>query len=106
MGSMTLSSGSRELVEKFRQKFVREARMIASMKNPHIVRVHDVFEENGTAYYVMEYLPGGSSWGYSCVGRGGSWWSYNAGSCRSSLRSYYTPGRSSSRLGFRLALSE
>ena len=54
------SVGSHELVEKFRQKFVREARMIASMKNPHIVRVHDVFEENGTAYYVMEYLSGGS----------------------------------------------
>ena len=54
------SVGSRELVEKFRQKFLREARMIASMKNPHIVRIYDVFEENGTAYYVMEYLSGGS----------------------------------------------
>ena len=50
----------RELVEKFRGKFIREAQMIARMDHPHIVRVTDVFEENETAYYVMEHLPGGS----------------------------------------------
>ena len=54
------SSGSRELVERFRQKFLREARMIASLNHPNIVKIHDVFEENGTAYYVMEHLSGGS----------------------------------------------
>ena len=53
------SSGSKELVEKFRQKFVREARMIAGLDQEHIIKIHDVFEENGTAYYVMEYLDGG-----------------------------------------------
>ncbi len=50
----------RELVEKFRGKFIREAQMIADMSHQHIVRIYDVFEENGTAYYVMEYHPGGS----------------------------------------------
>lgn len=54
------SVGSKEMVSKFRTKFLSEARLIASMSNPHIVRVYDVFEENGTAYYVMEYLGGGS----------------------------------------------
>lgn len=54
------SDGSRELVEKFRHIFVREARMIAGLNYEHIVKIHDVFEENGTAYYVMEYLPKGS----------------------------------------------
>ena len=54
------TQSNRSLVEKFRGKFIREARMIASMENNHIVRVYDVFEENGTAYYVMENLPGGS----------------------------------------------
>ncbi len=54
------SVGSKELVEKFRQKFVREAKMIAALDHEHIVKIHDVFEENGTAYYVMEYLGGGS----------------------------------------------
>ena len=54
------SVGCRELVDRFRAKFVKEARMIAAMEDSHIIRIHDVFEENGTAYYVMEYLPGGS----------------------------------------------
>lgn len=54
------SSGSIELVAKFQGKFVREAQMIAGFNHPHIVRIHDVFEENGTAYYVMEFLEGGS----------------------------------------------
>ena len=59
--SVTVGTGSqRALVEKFRSKFVREARMIFKMNHPNIVRVTDVFEENGTAYYVMENLPGGS----------------------------------------------
>ena len=54
------SVGSQSLVEKFRAKFIKEAQTIADMDNPHIVRIHDVFEENGTAYYVMEYLSCGS----------------------------------------------
>ena len=54
------SSGSRELVERFKTKFIKEAQTIAEMDNEHIIRIHDVFEENGTAYYVMEYLESGS----------------------------------------------
>ena len=58
---ITVGTGSqRNLVEKFRGKFIREAQMIAGMEHPNIIRVTDVFEENGTAYYVMDYLPGGS----------------------------------------------
>ena len=58
--TLSTSSSSRELVERFRTKFVREARMIAGLDHDHIVKIYDVFEENGTAYYVMEYLGGGS----------------------------------------------
>ena len=54
------SVGSKELVERFRQKFIKEAQNISRLKHPNIVKVLDVFEENGTAYYVMEYSPGGS----------------------------------------------
>ena len=54
------SQGSQELVARFRQKFVKEARMIAGLNHPHIIRIIDVFEENETAYYVMEYTGNGS----------------------------------------------
>ena len=54
------TSGSREIVERFRAKFIKEAQHIAQLNHPHIVRIYDVFEANGTAYYVMEYHKGGS----------------------------------------------
>ena len=54
------SSGSREMVDRFREKFIKEARAIARLSHKHIVRIIDVFEENNTAYYVMEYVGGGS----------------------------------------------
>ena len=54
------SKGSSELVERFREKFLKEARRIASLEHKNIVPVIDVFEENGTAYYVMKYMGGGS----------------------------------------------
>lgn len=54
------TKSNKDLVERFRQKFVKEARLIASLNNQHIVKIHDIFEENGTAYYVMEYYGGGS----------------------------------------------
>lgn len=54
------SKGSRETVNRFREKFLKEARSIASFNHPNIVRIIDVFEENGTAYYVMEFAENGS----------------------------------------------
>ena len=54
------SQGSRALVELYRKKFVKEAKNLAQMNPPHIVKVVDVFEENDTVYYVMQYLSGGS----------------------------------------------
>ena len=53
-------TGSALQVEQYRKKFLKEARMIASFRHPHIVNVIDVFEENGTAYYVMPYMEYGS----------------------------------------------
>lgn len=54
------TEGSREMIDRFREKFLKEARNIAKLIHPNIVKVIDVFEENGTAYYVMEYATGGS----------------------------------------------
>lgn len=43
-----------------KEKFKKEARRIRQLQNEHIVTVHDLFEENGTAYYVMDYIDGES----------------------------------------------
>ena len=44
--------------EEQREKFKKEAQRIRKLDNPHIVKVHDLFEENGTAYYVMDFVEG------------------------------------------------
>ena len=54
------SLGSVEMVDRYRSKFLLEARRLFKFNHRNIVRVFSVFEENGTAYYVMEYLSGGS----------------------------------------------
>lgn len=54
------SMGSVDTVARFHAKFVKEAQTIAALNNPHIIHIHDIFEENGTAYYVMDFLSGGS----------------------------------------------
>ena len=43
-----------------KEKLKKEARRLRQLKNPHIVRVHDLFEERGTVYYVMDYIEGES----------------------------------------------
>ena len=54
------STGSRQLVDKFRAKFLKEANTIANLSHPNIIKIYDIFEENDTAYYAMEYISGGS----------------------------------------------
>ena len=50
---------AKKIVELYLRKFIKEAHIIASFNNPGIIRIMDIFAENGTAYYVMEYLEGG-----------------------------------------------
>lgn len=40
------------------QLFVREARSLAKIVHPNIVAVHQVFEDNGTAYMAIDYING------------------------------------------------
>lgn len=48
------------LVDKLRRKFIDEAKSLWRLQHHGIVKVIDVFEENGTAYYVMDYINGHS----------------------------------------------
>ena len=54
------TAGSRETVNLCRKKFLKEAKHIAKLDHPNIIRIIDVFDENSTSYYVMEYIEGGS----------------------------------------------
>ena len=40
------------------KRFLEEARTLAQLDHPNIVRVRDYFEENGTGYLVMDYYDG------------------------------------------------
>ena len=42
------------------EKFKKEALRLRRLQNENIVRVHDLFEANGTAYYVMDLVDGES----------------------------------------------
>ncbi len=44
----------------FQERFAQEARAIAQLDHPSIVKVHDFGLEAGLAYMVMEYVSGGS----------------------------------------------
>ena len=57
-GVSAVTSAAAEIMGRYREKFVKEARTIARLDHPGIVRIHDVFEENGTAYYVMDFIEG------------------------------------------------
>jgi len=48
------------LVDKLRRKFIDEAKALCRLQHQGIVHVSDVFEENGTAYFVMDYIEGQS----------------------------------------------
>ena len=43
-----------------KEKFKKEASRLAKLYHPNLVKVHEFFEENGTAYYVMDYIEGES----------------------------------------------
>lgn len=46
------------LVKYYQNKFHREAINLSKMHHPNIVKVLEVFDENNTTYYVMEFIDG------------------------------------------------
>ena len=55
-----LSAGQVATMSRFKEKFLKEAQTIAALDHANIIHILDVFEENNTAYYVMEYIDGES----------------------------------------------
>ena len=47
-----------DTVARLKDRFLKEAKNIAKLDHPGIVKIHDIFEENNTAYYVMDYIEG------------------------------------------------
>ena len=52
------SEKGKELFEKFKEKLKKEAAILLKLEHPNIVNVSEVFEENNTAYMIMEYVDG------------------------------------------------
>lgn len=49
---------SPDAFEKFRKRFHDEAITLCRLDNPHVVHVHDIFDENGTTYILMDFVVG------------------------------------------------
>lgn len=56
-GNQIVASNNTDFVQA-KNKFIEEARTLAQFNHSGIVKVLTVFEENGTAYMVMEFLKG------------------------------------------------
>lgn len=52
------TQSNHDIVERFMNKFLKEARTISQLDHSNIVKIHDIFKENNTAYYVMDYIEG------------------------------------------------
>lgn len=69
--TVSVLSKGREYYEKGKERFLLEAQTLARFHDkPGIVSVKDFFEENGTAYIVMEYIDG-EDFGHFLVRNGG-----------------------------------
>lgn len=54
------NSANQQSFNQQKAKFKKEALRLANLNHPNLVKVHEFFEENGTAYYVMDYIEGES----------------------------------------------
>lgn len=54
--AVTSAAGAQ--IDSMKAKFIKEASTLMQLDHEGIVKVYDLFEENGTAYYVMDYLQG------------------------------------------------
>lgn len=52
------SATGKQLFDKFKEKLIKEARILSEVHHPYIVNVLEVFEEHNTTYIAMEYIDG------------------------------------------------
>lgn len=55
---VSCSASNKPIMQKLKAKFTKEAKNIASLHHPNIITIFDIFDEYGTAYYVMDYVEG------------------------------------------------
>jgi WD40 repeat protein len=57
-GTLTVPPDKQDIFQSWLQRFMREGRILARLNHPSLVKVRDLFKERGTAYLVMELVPG------------------------------------------------
>ncbi len=60
INSTVISSRDDGYFGYYKERFVKEASNLGKLRHPNIIKVIEQFEENSTAYYVMEYIEGGN----------------------------------------------
>ena len=56
--TVILQGMSDDMYDKYKKRFLDEAKTVFSLDHPNIVKVVDVFEDNNTAYMVMPFIEG------------------------------------------------
>lgn len=56
--SVSINKTNTPTFNTHRRKFLEEANRLKALSHPNIVKVSDVIEANGTAYFVMNYIEG------------------------------------------------
>ncbi len=59
-GGFTIPRNQGDVYQRGKQRFLKEGKILARLRHPHVVGVTDLFEENDTAYLVMELVSGRS----------------------------------------------
>lgn len=52
----TVEGSTGSIFTNYKKRFRKEAENLSKLLHPNIVKVFDIFDENNTTYYVMEYL--------------------------------------------------
>ncbi|MDR3062233.1 MAG: serine/threonine protein kinase [Dysgonamonadaceae bacterium] len=54
------SANGKIIFDKYKEKIIKEARILAEIHHPNVVKVLEVFKQNNTVYTIMEFISGDS----------------------------------------------